>query len=187
VSSNKLSQRFPASFFCIVIISGPLFINLNSFFMQTANIKRVFRSLTVLAFSAAFFSFVKPAGGEGFEIFLNSKVVVQRFGGDKNTVQTLYLGQASAKDQLTVKYYHCGRAGKSRVIALKNEKNKIVKEWSYADNAASAGMTLPVKDILDVLKISGDEKLSLHYNSSELTNGRKLAVISKAHSNIASL
>ena len=146
--------------------------------MQTATSPKAFFSLFILMVSSLLFSFTKPAGGEGFEIFLNSKVVVQKFGGPQNKIQVLSLGQASAKDQLTVKYYHCGRAGKDRTLTLKNSKNEVVKQWSFKDDKSSPSMTINVKEILEAQEKAGGQKLGLHYVSSELTAGRMLALLS---------
>ena len=40
------------------------------------------KSMLVLAICATLFSFRNKPGGEGFEIYLNNKVVVQQFGKD---------------------------------------------------------------------------------------------------------
>ncbi len=155
--------------------------------MQTATTPKAFLPLFLLAISSLLFSFAKPAGGEGFEIFLNSKVVIQKFGTPSNKIQLLSLGQASAKDQLTVKYYHCGRAGKDRTLMLKNSKNEVVKQWAFKDDKSSPSMTIPVKEILEAQEKAGGQKLGLHYVSSELTGGRMLAVLTALQTNYTKL
>ena len=106
------------------------------------------RTALVLFASVALFSFGRTKGGEGFEIYLNSKLLVQQFGKDVNTVKTIQLEQASANDELSIRYYHCGQAGKNRTVTIKDEQNKTLKEWHFADGpAARAEMTCKVKDL----------------------------------------
>jgi hypothetical protein len=146
------------------------------------------KTMTLVAISATLLSFSpKPGiafgkpmatkGGEGFEISLNNKLVIQRFGSDINAVNSLQLTQSSASDQLSIKYYHCGRMGKNRIINIKDGQNKVLKEFRYADLPSVMGaMTVPVKDILS-LKKGNDNTLKLYYSSSELPNGKLLVTI----------
>lgn len=155
--------------------------------MQTVTIPKALFSLFALMAGSFLLAFTKPAGGEGFEIFLNSKVVVQKFGGPSNKIQVLSLGQASANDQLTVKYYHCGRAGTNRTLTLKNSKNEVVKQWSFRDGKSGPSMTIHVKEILEAQQKAGGQKLGLHYASGELTGGRMLALLPAAQTNYTKL
>lgn len=149
---------------------------------------KTFKRLAGLAICAVLFSFSSgPGGGEGFEIYLNDKVVLQQFGSNMNTVKTLKLEQASANDEISVKYHHCGRVGKNRVITIKDEQDKVLKQWKFSDvpNAADR-MTCKVKDIMS-LKIGKSNTLKLYYSSSELVKERQIAAISVGTKNIASL
>jgi hypothetical protein len=134
------------------------------------------KTMMLVVMGIAHFSFTPKPGGEGFEIFLNNKVVIQRFGSEVNSVNNLQLNPASVNDKLTIKYHHCGRVGKNRVVTIKDGGNNVLKAFRYADVANPvAEMTLPVKDIL-VLK-KGNGSLKLFYASTELPNGRLLAII----------
>jgi hypothetical protein len=133
-------------------------------------------------------SFTSNKGGEGFEIYLNKKLVLQQYGSDVNAVKSLQLDQRSANDELTIKYHHCGRVGKSRSITIKDGQNKILKEWHFADVAtASAAMSCKVKDILGLKKANGPVTLNLYYSSSELPKGRQLASIVVESKTVAKL
>jgi len=132
------------------------------------------KSIAVVTICAALFSFSPMPGGEGFEISLNNKVMIQKFGNEVNSVQNIQLTQASPNDQLIIKYHHCGKVGKNRILAIKDGQNKTLKEFHYADAATPvAAMSLNVKDILGFKK--GNAILKLFYSSSELPNGRILA------------
>lgn len=151
-----------------------------------SNARRI-KSLAVIGICSLLFSFSSPRGGEGFQIFLNDKVVLQQFGNDMNVVKTLNLEQASASDEISVRYHHCGRIGKNRVITVKDDQNKILKTWKFSDASEAADrMTCKVKDIIG-LKSSKSSVLKLYYSSSELAKERQLASISVGTKSVASL
>lgn len=136
------------------------------------------KTLTAVAICAAIFSFSPKPGGEGFEIYLNNKAVIQQYGSDMNNLKSLQLSQSSSNDQLTIKYHHCGKIGRNRVVTIKDGQNKMLKEFRYADAATPvAAMSVNVKDILS-LKKGSSNTLKLYYSSSELPGGRILATIS---------
>jgi hypothetical protein len=136
------------------------------------------KTVAFAAICATLFSFSPKPGGEGFEISLNSKIVLQQFGSQMDAVKSLSLNQSSYNDQLTIKYHHCGKVGKNRVVTVKDGQNKTLKEWHFADAATPvAAMTVNVKDILS-LKKENSNTLKLNYSSSELPAGRVLATIS---------
>ena len=135
------------------------------------------KTMTLIVMCATLFSFSPKPGGEGFEIYLNNKVVLQQYGSEMNSIKNLQLDQNSYNDQLTIKYYHCGKVGKNRIITIKDGQNKLLKEFRYADAATPVGaMALNVKDIM-TLKKGNNITVKLFYSSSELTNGRLLTSI----------
>jgi hypothetical protein len=141
------------------------------------------KTMTLVAVAAVLLSFspnlpkTSGHGGEGFEISLNGKVIIQRYGNNINEVNNLKLDQSSPDDKLTIRYHHCGRVGKNRIVTIKDGQDKTVKVWSFADtNEAVAPMSCYVKDILN-LKKGNDGILKLYYSSSELPKGRMLAAI----------
>lgn len=142
------------------------------------------KTMTLVAIGATLFSFSPKPGGEGFEISLNNKVLIQRYGSDIDAVNSLQLNQSSSNDQLTIKYHHCGRVGKNRVVTIKDGQNKVLKEWRFADtNESVAVMNCNVKDILS-LKKGNSSILKLYYSSTELPNGRLLASIILGNSSV---
>jgi len=131
--------------------------------------------LLMMAFTL--FSFSTLPGGEGFEVYLNNKIIMQRFGNQLNSPQTIQLSDASANDEITIKYHHCGRVGKNRVLTVKDSQDKVLKEIRFADvNVPVSGMSCKVKDIIS-LKKGNNNILKLYYSSTELPNGRLLASI----------
>ena len=134
-------------------------------------------SLLIAALSMVLLSFTSPKGGEGFEIYVNNKLLLQQFGKEMNTVKTVSIDESLADVQLTVKYYHCGQAGKNRVLTITDAENKLLKEWKFADGQQNnTSMCCGVKEILS-LKTKNTGKLNLYYSSSLLPYGRLLASI----------
>ncbi len=125
--------------------------------------------------SITLFSFRAGFGGEGYEVYLNNKVILQQFGKQLDNPTTISLEQADPNDQLLVKYYRCGTSGDNRVFTIRDAKNKILKEWRFASGEGRlATMTCKVKDILS-LPAARSEKLKLYYTSTEVPAGRLLA------------
>lgn len=140
--------------------------------------KRIISNALALVTVCTFlFSFTSKPGGEGFEIYLNNKVLIQKFGTEINSVQSLSLINSSPDDKLTIKYHHCGRVGKNRVISIKDAQNKSLKEFHYADAGSPvSSMLVNIKDLIS-LKKGNNNTLKLFYSSSELPAGRDLATM----------
>jgi hypothetical protein len=138
--------------------------------------KTLFRKIPVLGILLIGSVVNSPAGGECFEIFQDNKLVLQRCGKDINSVQTISLANAG-NSELTVKYYHCGQVGKNRVLTLKSSDGKTLKEWKFANSSTKEyGMKCGVKEIFST-KVSNTANLKLYYSSSELPDGKLLAII----------
>ncbi len=135
--------------------------------------------LFLLAATGFIFSSFSKAGGEGFEIFVDNKVVMQRFGQQLNTVQQLLPEQYSNASKLTIRYHHCGRAGKNKVIVVKDDQNNVLRQWRFRDAQEAIGdMSCHVQEIIALKKSSKAKTVSLVYTSSELPNGRTLVNVS---------
>jgi hypothetical protein len=134
------------------------------------------KSLLIL-FCSVVFSFSPKTGGDSFEIWLNGKRILQQYVYIAKGVQTLELTSTSDNDKLDIYYSHCGQIGKSRYITIKDEKERSLKVWKFADTPGkNAAMSFKLKDILGLRKNKTD-KLNLFYTSHELPDGRLLATI----------
>lgn len=136
--------------------------------------KLISKTFALLAIAGTILSFSPKPGGEGFEIYLGDKLLTQQFGSKVSETKSFQLTQASSSELLIVKYYHCGRAGKNRVITIKDDQNKVVKEFHFKDAAVPVqSIGVPVKDLLGLRK--GNVSFSMFYSSDELPAGRMLA------------
>jgi len=157
--------------------------------MRHTNCKSVLvKPFTLIALCLTSFSFVSKAGGDRYEIFLNDKLIEQRYVWHSGIdVTSLQLDKTNYNDKLVIYYSHCGTAGKGRTILIKDEQNKVLKEWKFADATGDdASMSIPVKDILDLQKSNVNANLGLYYFSSQyLPKGRMLTSIKLKEKNLA--
>lgn len=145
--------------------------------MKNLNFKPLIAIAILFSSFAILSSFSSLPGGEGFEIFLNNKLVIQQFGTKMNDIKSISLSQASAGDQVSIKYYHCGRIGKNRTVYIKSRSNATLKEWKYKDASKPvAAMNFTVNEVLQLRKNSNG-LLGIYYSSSELPEGRLLAKV----------
>ena len=125
-------------------------------------------------------------GGEGFEVYLNDKLILQQYGEKMNVVKTIELDQSAGNGQLAIRYYHCGRPGKSRIVTIKDDQNVVLKEWRFGDaKDASAKVACNVKDIFALPKFKAGKKVSLYYAASEIPKGRLLATLTPVNKSAA--
>ena len=144
---------------------------------MTPNSKWIAVKSLLILFCATLFSFSSKKGGDSFEVWLNGKRVLQQYVHVAKGIQTLQFAQASGNDKLDIYYSHCGQTGKNRYITIKDENNRPLKVWKFADaTGGNVAMSFKLKDILS-LKKNKTDKLNLFYSSSELPDGRLLAII----------
>jgi hypothetical protein len=131
--------------------------------------------LLLVIFCVGLFSFSSTRGGDSFEIWLNGKMMLQQFVHVSSAVQTLHLSAASENDKLQIYYRHCGQVGTNRYITIKDENDRPLKVWQFANSDGNnSGMSIKLKDV-SRLKKSKDSKLNIFYSSSQLPNGKMLA------------
>ena len=136
------------------------------------------KTFALVAIAVSLLSFTPNFGGEGFEISLNGKVVLKQYNKELDVVKTLQLSAAAPDDQLTIRYYHCGKVAKNRVVSIRDGQNKLLKEWHFKDVEIPFGeMTCKVQELIN-LKKGSNQVLKLYYASSELPDGRQLATVS---------
>jgi len=146
------------------------------------------KTFTLIVLCLAAVSFKSKAGGDKYEIYLNNKLIEEKYvGGLAVDVSSLQLDKTNYKDKLVIYYSHCGTIGKGRSILIKDEQNRVLKEWKFADaTGTESSMSIPVKDILDLQKNNANASLSLYYFSSQyLPKGRMLTSIKLKEKNVA--
>jgi hypothetical protein len=146
--------------------------SLKTFVMSYSHFKAIATVMTILGISLS--TFTALAGGvDRYEIYLNNKLLLKQSVNQPLSLQSLQLNKSNAKDELVIHYYHCGQTGRGRKIAIKDEKGNIVKEWKF-ENTSGSGMTIAVKDLLQLEKKHANNHLSMFYTSEQLVQGRML-------------
>jgi len=128
-------------------------------------------------------AFSPRMGSHSFTIYLNNRLMVQQYVAmaREEGTKTLQLEQRDYNDQLIINYNQCGQVGTDRTIVLKDGQNRLLKEWHYTDAAganpvsANAAMTCKVKDIFDLQKANGNDRVNLYYSSKQVPNAVLLA------------
>ena len=110
------------------------------------------QTFALAAVAAILVSFTTNFGGEGFQISLNGKVLLQQYGKEMDAVKTLSLAGAAPADQLNIRYYHCGKVGKNKIITIKDSRNNLLKEWRFKDGSGTNEMNCKVQDLLSLKK-----------------------------------
>jgi hypothetical protein len=145
------------------------------------------RALKVLLLGGLFAvlsSFSGNWGGDSYRVFVNNKLVLHEYVYDMKSVKSVYLNQLSPNDEIAVYYSHCGVSGKARNISIRDGKNKVLKEWKFADSPerTNSPMTCKAKDIIPLQKDA--DRLNLYYTSKEIPGGKMLAGISIGRENV---
>jgi hypothetical protein len=148
--------------------------------MQSFSKARI-NALLLLSFFAliSIFVFAGKYGVDTYEIYLNDQLMMRNALDKPLSLKNLRLTDANMNDQLIVRYRECHapKSGvKDRVISLRDESGKVVKEWNFNDGENSSAMTIPVKEILQAQKSSG-ESLTFVYSSGTLGRAQKLALM----------
>ncbi|MBC7851560.1 MAG: hypothetical protein H7Y31_17580 [Chitinophagaceae bacterium] len=138
--------------------------------------KRFAALLLIAGLVSSLSSFTTPFGGEGFQIYIDNKLVVERFGPKMSEVQTLKLEEFAPNAKLTVKYWHCNQVGKDRAITLKDADQKVLKQYKYKD--ATEKLSAMNCNLYDIALLQKSTKLiNLYYASDEAPQGRLLVTI----------
>ena len=144
----------------------------------------VIKSLGLLALFATMSSFSGSFGGDSYRIYVNNKLVMEEYVHNQKSVKKLQLDQRSQNDQVSVYYSHCGKVGHARNLAIKDEKSKVLKQWSFTDvNSSEAPMTCKAKDIIGLQKDAGNN-LGLYYSAKEMPAGKLLATVNVGKDNV---
>ncbi len=131
------------------------------------------------------FTFQAKAGGDSYQIYLNNKLILKQYVTQPLNIKSLELDKANANDRLVIFYSHCGQIGKERSIIIKDDNEKILKEWKFADvTGRDAGMVIPVKELLQIKSNNNKRHLSLYYYAQQLPQGRKLYSVNAGNHSI---
>jgi hypothetical protein len=153
--------------------------------MKYLFVKKALKPLMFAVFGALTLMNVARAGGDMYTIYLNNKLVMKQFVTQPLSLSSLPLDNANSNDMLVVSYSHCGTIGKGRALSVKDEHGNVLKEWKFADVAKDEGMSIPVKEILELQQ--KNTHISLYYSSQQLPGGRMLTALGKGEKTVAAV
>lgn len=138
------------------------------------------RAFSLIIICLAVFAFTEKTGLDSYEIYLNDKLLLKHYVNQPLNLRMLQLEKAEVDDQLFIRYTHCNikGAGTSRSIVIKDTQGHPLKEWQFADATGSdEGMSIPVKELVQLEKENVNQELRMHYTANELPTGEMLASI----------
>jgi hypothetical protein len=129
-----------------------------------------------MAFATTLSAFSGSFGADSFKVFMNDKLLFEKYVTSDHAAKSISLGESSANDQIVVYYDHCGQIGTGRSLTLLNG-NEVLKKWDYTDTQSvdASGMACKVADIKAFRK--GGKTMELAYSSRELSTPVKLLTI----------
>ncbi len=141
-------------------------------------VSKVAISLAILLFSAGIISFSKP-GGDVFEVYIGKDMVIQQALHSDKGVKEIQLRPEQKVEKMSVRFFHCGKAGTNRSITLKDQDDKVLKTLNFSEpRTASSVMSFPISDIVQ-FQSGTSERIRVYYSSSELPKGIWLVSIAR--------
>lgn len=129
------------------------------------------RAIGLLVFLISFAAISAKAGGDGYEIYLNNKLILKQYQGQTLSLTSLVLSQANVNDKIVICYTRCNvpdKSGKTRSITIKDNNGNVLRVWTFNNLAEDKGtMSIPVREILDLQKKSGEKPISIFYAAQD--------------------
>ena len=137
-------------------------------------------AIPLLAALSSFFflAFSKP-GGDVFEVYIGQTMVIQQALHNDPAVKQITLTSAHYGEKMSVRFSHCGVSGKKRVITLKDENDKVLKQLNFTEAKTNRSvMSFEIREIMD-LQSRGNKTIRLYYSSEELPAGKCLVSLTR--------
>ncbi|GAA0880517.1 hypothetical protein GCM10009119_34870 [Algoriphagus jejuensis] len=150
--------------------------------MKTMKVKIALCSaLLAIVLGLVTMSFSPRLGLDGYEIYLNDKLIMKQYINQPLNLRTLQLDKAAPEDMLWIKYNHCtikSGSGSERVIVLKDMKGHELKQWKFANSPSeNKPMKVSVAELRQLEKEHADHQVSMYYKSKELADAELLAYL----------
>ncbi|HEX8060382.1 MAG TPA: hypothetical protein VF473_05570 [Cyclobacteriaceae bacterium] len=130
----------------------------------------------LVALCAVLSSFTLP-GAHSFQLYVDSRLIVDQYVTRNITIPKVALNAGEENNRVILKYSECGRTVSGRTLTLKDEQDKVLKEWHF-DGTTSGfkdPMTINVKDVVALKPNKGAMKL--YYSSNDFKEGQQVALL----------
>src|SRR5688572_8167339 len=107
--------------------------------------KRIIKSLAnlagwgALALCTTLCSFSTKLGGDSYSIHLKDKLIMQQHVTRDMHAASFSLDPSAYHEELSIRYSHCGQIGNDRTLTIRDEQQKILKEWKYSNTEGVQG------------------------------------------------
>ena len=144
--------------------------------MKTTNYTYWRNTIVGVALCSILFAFSSLTGAHNVQVYLDNKLVVDHYVDSDTKTPKVLVDPAVKYAQLIVKYNECGRTVTGRVITIKAEDNKVLKEWRFEGSSSGFEnpMQISVKEIAS-LKQKGTNSVNLFYSSNDFREGQQIA------------
>lgn len=146
--------------------------------MMKTIVSKMATAIAILLFSAGIFSFSKP-GGDVFEVYIGKEMVIRQALYSDKGVKEISLSPGQKDEKMSVRFYHCGKAGTKRSITLKDQNDKVLKTLNFSEPRTEGSvMSFPISEIVQ-FQSGTSESIRLYYSSAELPKGIWLISIAR--------
>ena len=144
--------------------------------MKTTNYTHWRNTIVGVALCSILFAFSGLTGAHNVQVYLDYKLVIDHYVDSKTITPKIFVDPAEKYGQLVVKYNECGRTVTGRVITIKTEDNKVLKEWRFEGSSSGFEnpMQIAIKEITS-LKQKGSNSVNLFYSSDDFREGQQIA------------
>ena len=144
--------------------------------MKTANYTHWRNTIVGVALCSILFAFSGLTGAHNVQVYLDDELVIDHYVDSRTITPKILVDPAENYGQLIVKYNECGRTVTGRVITIKTEENKVLKEWRFEGSSSGLAnpMQISVKEITS-LKQKGSNSVNLFYSSDDFREGQQIA------------
>ena len=144
--------------------------------MKTTNYTYWRTTIVGVALCSILFAFSGLTGAHNVQVYLDDKLVVDHYVDSGTKIPKILVDPAEKYGQLIVKYNECGRTVTGRVITMKTDENKVLKEWRFEGSSSGFEnpMQIAVKEIT-ALKQKGSNSVNLFYSSNDFREGQQIA------------
>lgn len=130
----------------------------------------------ILPLACVFLSaFTTLPGGNSFEAYLDQELILNEHLWGSRKMSTITLDKNSTST-LSIHFNQCGVTGTHRSLSIRDEQNKVLKQWRFQDVDPSVKDPMPVP-VQEIAKVVLGKKTGLYYESKEESTAIKLASI----------
>ena len=144
--------------------------------MKTINHIYWRNTIAGVALCSILFAFSSFIGAHNVQVYLDDKLVVDHYVDSDTKTPKILVDPAENYRQLIVKYNECGRTVTGRVITIKTDENKVLKEWRFEGSSSGFEnpMQIAMKELVG-LKQKGTKSVNLFYSSDDFREGQQIA------------